>query len=118
MKQIDIDATFFVEFAGRCNVLLLVEYAYDTGQDYKNHHVLQELAQRADVPAIIVLYTNHRSRRSPSNRYKPDFESVRVKWIYPEISMIWKQMTPCEYAKFLEQARFRSSIRNDQMAAV
>ena len=112
MKQIDVDATIWVEFAGRCDILLLIEYAYDTGQDLKFHHVLQRLAERADVPALVVLYKNHPSRRSPSNNSKPDIASFRVKWIYPKLSASWMEMTPRAYAKYLDHWRFKAAARN------
>src|SRR5258706_16477069 len=57
LSMIDLDGALYVEFDGRTSEpLALIETAIDLGQSRKVASVTRRLAQRASVPAYVVLY--------------------------------------------------------------
>jgi hypothetical protein len=108
---VDIDAIFWVEYNdGTRQPAALIETAQDVlANRNKSGNVLCNLANRAGLPAFIVLYTlaNCENAAFPCVR---DIASFRVRQLNPNPESAYEEMTPAEYALFLESLRAERSI--------
>lgn len=116
------DDAFMVDIDGlescserQCRLpLLLVEAARDIGQDIKPTTALVGLARKADVPAVILLWTPSETwQEQPPHctcqaerRKVPDCDHgisvFRARHIYPTSSG-WKQVQPAAIAAWIDQ---------------
>ena len=104
LTMADLDSVLFAEYDHLGKVpLALVEVARDIGQD-KPAGVLKRLAQLADVPAYVALYTPANDA-NPSNSNWSDIESFRVQRLWPRPEARWRVLTPAQWAVALVQIR-------------
>lgn len=101
LAMIDLDASLYVEYDdGTKEPLALIETARDVGQQHKTATVTVKLAQRADLPCFVVLYTVS-DHMNPADDRWPDILSFRVKRLYPKPESQWRILTPQEWANTL-----------------
>lgn len=101
LAMIDLDASLYVEYDdGTKEPLALIETARDVGQPHKTATVTLKLAQRADLPCFVVLYTVSESMNPADNKW-PDISSFRVKRLHPSPEFQWRVLTPQEWADTL-----------------
>lgn len=104
LTMVDLDAVLFTEYDHRGKLpLALVEVARDIGQE-KPAGVMQQLAQLANVPAYVALYTPAPAA-NPSNPNWSDIESFRVRRMWPRPELNWRVLTPTQWARALVQIR-------------
>lgn len=113
LAMIDLDASLYVEYDdGTKEPLALIETAMDRGQEFKPATVTTKLAQRATIPAYVLLYklSPHPLACDPQWR---DIESFRVKRLWPKPQAEWEKYTPEEWANGLVKLREWSARRLD-----
>lgn len=104
LTMLDVDSVLFAEFRFTDKLpLALVEVARDVGQE-KDTAVLRRLAEMADLPAYVALYTPAR-RPNPSDPMWPDIAGFRVKRLWPRPERTWRTLTPRQWANALLQIR-------------
>ncbi|MFT4063356.1 hypothetical protein [Paraburkholderia sp.] len=102
--MVDLDSVLFTEYDNARKVpLALVEVARDIGQE-KPAGVMQQLAQLANVPAYVALYTPA-PEANPANPNWSDIKSFRVKRMWPRPERGWRILTPVQWAQALVQIR-------------
>jgi len=86
----------------------------NTGQEYKTATVTKQLANRANIPAFVLLYKISETCRNPSDENYYDIESFRYKSIgnvspsgKPDYD--WIYATPKEWANLLMKVRAYSA---------
>ncbi|WP_258035437.1 MULTISPECIES: hypothetical protein [Ralstonia] len=100
----DLDSVLFTEYDNGSKLpLALVEVARDIGQD-KPAGVLRKLAEMADVPAFVALYTPS-AHANPTNPNWCDIEAFRVQRLWPRPESRWRMLTPAQWARALVQIR-------------
>lgn len=115
--MVDIDASLWVEVDDHTKEpLALIETSCDVGQAWKAAGVTKRLAQRAGVPAYVVLYRCS-AESNPASPGVPDIASFRVKRLWPKPEHNWRHFTPTEYAKGLLRIREWACKRLDREAA-
>lgn len=104
LTMADVDSVLFTEYdqSGKLP-LALIEVARDIGQD-KPAGVLRRLAQLADVPAYVALYTPA-SDANPTNPNLDDIASFRVQRLWPAPESGWRELTPWQWARALVRIR-------------
>lgn len=114
LAMVDLDASLYVEYDdGTKEPLALIETAIDVGQEYKTATVTQNLAKRADLPCLVLLYSLSDNQNPADTRYR-DISGFRVKRLYPNPEKAWRTMTPPEYARMLVNMRDWKSRRLDE----
>lgn len=104
LTMADLDSVLFTEYDNGSKLpLALVEVARDIGQD-KPAGVLRKLAEMADVPAFVALYTLS-ERANPTNPNWCDIEAFRVQRLWPRPESRWRMLTPEQWARALVQIR-------------
>ncbi|WP_213780117.1 hypothetical protein [Caballeronia sp. dw_276] len=104
MTMADLDSVLYTEYDyGGKLPLALVEVALDVGQE-KTAEVMQQLAERADLPAYIALYTPA-AAINPTAPNWSDIQSFRVKRLWPRPESSWRILSPTEWATALVQIR-------------
>ena len=117
LAMIDLDGALYVEFDGRtAEPLALIETAIDQGQSRKVAAVTRRLAERANVPAYVVLYRQS-SKPNPAQRSERDIDQFRVKRLWPSPESQWRTLGPGEWARALLQIRRWATMRADAEAA-
>jgi hypothetical protein len=115
MTMADLDSVMFTEYNHASKLpLCLVEVAIDVGQD-KPTGVISALAQQADIPAYVALYS-HASEYNPADTNWPDIAGFRIKRVWPRPERRWRHLTPNEWAAALVQIRswqLRKYLRQD-----
>lgn len=116
LAQIDLDASLWVEYDdGTKEPLALIESARDVGQ-WKPGTVTRKLAEKAGIPAFVVLYTPSQSM-NPADKRWPDIARFRVRELAPTSRTDWKVYTPEEWARKLLSLREDQSKRLDAQIA-
>ncbi|CAE6862152.1 hypothetical protein R69658_07672 [Paraburkholderia aspalathi] len=116
LTMVDLDAVLFTEYDHRGKLpLALVEVARDIGQE-KPAGVMQQLAQLANVPAYVALYTPA-PEANPANPNWSDIESFRVRRMWPQPEPGWRILTPTQWARALVQIRGWQMRRFEACAA-
>lgn len=117
LSMIDLDGALYCEFdATTSEPLALIETAMDRGQLRKTATVTRRLAQRARLPAYVVLY--HPSQTlNPADASQFDIDRFRVRRLWPSPEAEWRTVTPAEWAQALLQIRAWAAIRLDAEAA-
>lgn len=114
LAMIDLDASLYVEYDDATKEpLALIETAEDRGQDIKPATVTRKLAERASLPAYVLLYTKADSENPADNRW-PDISRFRVQRLCPVPENKWRDITPKEWAEALCELRMWSSKRLDK----
>lgn len=104
LTMADLDSVLFTEYDNGSKVpLALVEVARDIGQD-KPAGVIRKLAEMADVPAFVALYTLS-EQANPTNPNWCDIEAFRVQRLWPRPECRWRMLTPEQWARALVQIR-------------
>jgi len=104
LTMVDLDSVLFTEYDHHGKLpLALVEVARDIGQE-KPAGVMQQLAQLANVPAYVALYTPA-PEANPANPNWSDIDSFRVKRMWPRPEPGWRVLTPTQWAHALVQIR-------------
>lgn len=104
LTMADLDSVLFAEYDHPEKLpLCLVEVARDIGQE-KPAGVIRKLAELADLPAFVALYTPANDP-SPANPDWPDIESFRIRRLWPHPEKAWRSVTPEEWAKALLRIR-------------
>lgn len=104
LTMADLDSVLFAEYNYPDKLpLCLVEVARDIGQD-KPAGVIRKLAQLADVPGYVVLYTPA-NEPNPASPDWPDIESFRVQRVHPHPETSWRTLKPAQWAQALVQIR-------------
>jgi hypothetical protein len=104
MTMADLDSVLFTEYDHTGKLpLALVEVAMDIGQE-KPAGVMRKLAELANVPAYVALYTPA-PEANPTNPNWSDIESFRVQRLWPKPETAWRVLTPQQWAKALVQIR-------------
>ncbi|WP_416047929.1 hypothetical protein [Cupriavidus basilensis] len=104
LTMVDLDSVVYTEYEHRGKLpLALVEVAQDIGQE-KPSGVIRGLAQLADVPAYVALYTPA-AHANPTNPNWSDIESFRVRRLWPHPEQRWRVLTPTQWAQALVQIR-------------
>jgi hypothetical protein len=104
LTMVDLDSVLFTEYDNRGKMpLALVEVARDIGQE-KPAGVMQQLAQLANMPAYVALYTPA-PEANPANPNWSDIERFRVKRMWPRPEPGWRVLTPQQWAQALVQIR-------------
>jgi hypothetical protein len=104
LTMVDVDSVLFTEYDHFGKLpLALVEVARDIGQD-KPAGVLRSLAQLANVPAYVALYTPA-PEANPTNPNWSDIESFRIQRLWPRPETRWRVLTPSQWAQALVQIR-------------
>jgi len=105
LAMIDLDASLYVEYDdGTKEPIALIETARDVGQPWKTATVTQKLAQRADLPCFVVLYTLSDNDNPADSQWK-DIAQFRVKRLHPQEKSEWEVVTPLEWAQRLLRMR-------------
>ena len=105
LSMIDADVSFYIEMEdGTWEPLALMETALDVGQDQKSGTCIKNLARRAGIPAILVLYKLSTDDNPADKKFK-DIASFRVKRLWPEHDNKWESMSPSEWAAWLVKLR-------------
>jgi hypothetical protein len=119
LAMIDMDASLYVEYDdGTKEPLALIETAVDVGQDYKCATVTMKLAQRANLPAAVVLYKLS-DRPNPADSRFQDIESFRVKRIHPPgAKKKWHSYSPNAWAQALERLRKAAAASVDALNGI
>lgn len=105
LAMIDLDASLYVEYNnGTKDPVALIETARDVGQRYKTATVTLKLAQRANLPCYVVLYTLS-PLPNPADPTWLDIVSFRVKRLYPNPENNWRILAPQEWAEALLKIR-------------
>jgi len=113
LAMIDLDARLWVEYDDTSKEpLALIELARDVGQDYKSATVTRKLAQRADIPALLVLYTLAEVP-NPADEQQLDISQFRIRRLCPKECTVWKTLSPKEYAETLLEVRRWQAKRLD-----
>lgn len=114
LSMIDLDMCMYVEFDDLSREpLCLVETARDVGQREKSCSVTVRLAQRAKLPAYLVLY-QCALEPNPADVDAPDIEGFRVKRVWPTPESEWRQLDPAEWAEALVRIRTWQARKVDQ----
>jgi len=117
LSMIDLDGALYVEFDdGEREPLALIETARDVGQTFKCSTVTARLAQRAGLPAYVVLYRTA-DLPNPADERQPDIQSFRVRRIWPHPEPAWRQLSPRSWAEALLQIRRWACAKLDGVAA-
>lgn len=117
LSMIDLDGALYCEFdASTSEPLALIETAVDRGQRRKTATVTRRLAQRARLPAYVVLYREG-SRANPADPSQFDIEQFRVRRLWPVPEAQWRTLAPAEWAQALLQIREWAAQRLDAEAA-
>jgi hypothetical protein len=117
LTMADLDSVLFTEYDhGGKLPLALVEVARDVGQE-KPAPVMQRLAQLANVPAYVALYTPAASS-NPADPNWSDIQSFRVKRLWPRPEATWRILSPTEWANALIQIRAWQLNKFVEMPAV
>jgi len=104
LTMADLDSVMFAEYNHASKIpLCLVEVAVDVGQE-KPTGLIASLAQRADIPAYVALYS-HSSLPNPADTNWPDIAGFRVKRVWPIPERVWRSLSPEEWASALVQIR-------------
>lgn len=115
LTMADLDSVMFAEYNHASKLpLCLVEVAVDVGQE-KPTGILSCLAQRADIPAYVALYS-HAAATNPADSNWPDIASFRIKRVWPAPERRWRHISPNEWASALVQIRswqLRKYLRQD-----
>ncbi|CAM8845102.1 RES domain-containing protein [Burkholderia pseudomallei] len=105
MVMVDLDSVLFVEHDSEQKIpLCLVEAARDIGQTTKPTGIIRALAERANLPAFVVLYEPS-DCPNPANENWSDVESFRVMRIWPRPERTWRVLTPEQWARGLVAIR-------------
>jgi hypothetical protein len=114
--MIDLDASLYVEYDdGTKEPLALIETAQDVGQEWKTATVTKNLARRANLPCLVVLYQCS-DRPNPADPAFSDIECFRVKRLHPSEEYKWRNLTPGEYANLLIRLRdWKASQLDDEL---
>jgi len=114
LAMIDVDHVIYVEYDNDTKEpVALIEEARDIGQSYKCATVTQSLARKANLPALLVLWTAGESP-NPAAPHLPDIEQFRVKRLWPAPESQWRTLTPQEYADMLLRLRVWETERIDK----
>jgi hypothetical protein len=117
LSMIDLDGALYVEFDDHDREpLALIETALDVGQAFKSCSVTARLAQRAGLPAYVVLYQTS-DTPNPADARQLDIQRFRVRRIWPRPEPAWRTLTPRSWAEALLQIRQWSCARLDGVAA-
>ena len=117
LAMIDLDASLFVEYDdGTKEPLALIETALDTGQSFKTATVTKKLAEKANLPCFVVLYTLA-DDQNPADREWKDIKMFRVKRLHPNAEHQWREVSPEKWAKTLLSMREWQAKRLDQRLA-
>lgn len=117
LSMIDLDGALYCEFSREdSEPLALVETALDRGQSRKTASVTRRLAQRAGIPAYVVLY-RPAEYPNPADPSQADIESFRVRRLWPAPERTWRRLNPLEWAEALMRIRSWSAARADVVAA-
>lgn len=105
LSLIDLDAALYVEYDDETKEpLALIETARDIGQSHKTASVTLRLAQRADLPCYVVLYTLS-DAPNPADSNWLDISKFRVMRLHPKPEKRWRTLTPQEWADGLLKIR-------------
>ncbi|WP_244108875.1 hypothetical protein [Burkholderia anthina] len=114
--MLDLDSVLFTEYNNGAKVpLALVEVARDIGQE-KPAGVIKHLAQLADVPAYVALYTPS-DAANPANPNWSDIMAFRVKRLWPRPEPGWRVLSPAQWAQALVRIRSWQMQRFEGRAA-
>jgi hypothetical protein len=122
LAMIDLDASLYVEYDdGSKEPLALIETAIDRGQCCKSSTVTKKLAERASLPAFVLLYTPSADKNEADSEW-PDIERFRVRRVHnpffstepAPFDVEWQTVTPQQWADFLVRLRVRVCGRLDQ----
>jgi hypothetical protein len=117
LSMIDLDGALYCEFdTATSEPLALIETARDVGQHRKRATVTRRLAQRASVPAYVVLYRVS-DTPNPADPSQGDIEQFRVRRLWPRPEAAWRTLGPQEWAQALLQIRAWAAHRLDAKAA-
>lgn len=117
LSMIDLDGALFCEFDGATSEpLALIETALDRGQSRKVATVTRRLAERARLPAYVVLY-HPAGYCNPADPSQPDIDGFRVRRLWPCPEPTWRALNPLEWAEALLQIREWAAMRADAEAA-
>jgi hypothetical protein len=117
LSMIDLDGALYCEFDGSTSEpLALIETAIDHGQSGKAATVTRRLAQRAQLPAYVVLY-HPAGSPNPADPSQEDIDRFRVRRLWPYPDATWRTLTPEEWANALVTIRAWSCKRLDVEAA-
>jgi hypothetical protein len=117
LGMIDLDGALFCEFdMSSCEPLALIETAIDVGQQRKAATVTRRLAQRARLPAYVVLYRPG-DAENPADASQRDIDQFRVRRLWPNPEWQWRVLTPAEWAAALVNIRAWAAARADAEAA-
>lgn len=104
LAMADLDSVLFTEYDYPNKLpLCLVEVGRDIGQE-KPAGVIRKLAEMADIPAFVALYTPA-VQANPASPDWPDIERFRVRRLWPCPEPSWRTLTPEQWAKALVQIR-------------
>lgn len=105
LAMIDIDAVPWLEIDDKTKEpLALFETARDVGQAWKASTATARLADKAQIPCYVVLYTPSEDP-NPADKQWPDIRSFRVRRILPRPETEWITYTPREWAQNLLRLR-------------
>lgn len=117
LGMIDLDAQCWVEYDDKTkDTLMLVETAVDIGQLLKPTTVTRKLAERVKptIYGYLVLYKLSEECNNPAdNRYR-DIVSFRVKRIHPDPELLFRLLTPKEWANEILTVRALAAANLDQ----
>jgi hypothetical protein len=117
LSMIDLDGALYCEFDGSTSEpLALIETALDRGQSRKTATVTRRLAQRARLPAYVVLY-QPAAYGNPADPSQCDIQQFRVRRLWPCPERQWRSLNPLEWAEALLQIRAWAAQRADLYAA-
>jgi len=115
LAMIDLDASLYVEYDDRTKEpIALIETAEDRGQQWKPCTVTRKLAERADIPAFVLLYRKSQVA-NPADVQWSDISSFRVRRIHPQEQGAFVVLSPKEWAEKLVKLRDYSAARLDKV---
>jgi hypothetical protein len=117
LSMCDADCVLFLEYEGSTKEpLALIETAQDVGQSDKPATAITRLAQRAKIPAYLILYSPS-DGGNPADRRWRDVRAFRVRRLWPRPESGWRPLTPKQWADGLLRIRAWAAARLDHPAA-
>lgn len=117
LSMCDADCVLFLEYeASTKEPLALIETAQDVGQSDKPATAITRLAQRAKIPAYLILYSQSEGV-NPADRRWRDVRGFRIRRLWPRPERGWRPLTPKQWADGLLRIRAWAAKRLDRQAA-
>lgn len=106
LAMIDVDASVYIEYDDETKEpLAVIETAEDVGQSNKVATVTKNLAKKANIAGIVLLYKKDPNNKNPANEQFQDICMFRYRRLWPEPESVWVELTPGAWCDVLLKLR-------------